>query len=1128
MTAPARSALRARLTGLVATLALIGVVGGLPLVLVAVGGIPDRVPSLDELMATLGRPDDGTLAVTAFVLLGWAAWAVLAGSILAELVAGLHGRTARRIPGLAVPQGAARALVATAALLFLSAPVTSTAATAAPLSTDRPTTASLSVTTQPDRTDRPTAPSRTHVVRPGDSLWSIAGEHLGSGRRYSEIAALNRDRLGGRPDFLEPGTVLRLPATTPETKQATPGHRDATGRRHVVQRGDTLSAIAAERLGDPDRYPEIFRASRDTAQPGGARLRDPDIIDIGWTLTIPDTHGDQGDNTRDSTDDDKLARASAPDTTGNDTTDHDTTDHDTRQRDARSGNDSADPSPTRGRVATPSVGAQNGHERADVGGKGKEPGLSGAQPPRPTPDAAVERPRPSQSTDRPAEQTPDADPATNDDTVTPAWLLTGLAGGGGILAGSMFLALRSRRRAQFRARRPGRTIAVPGPELAPVEKTVTVTGQPGAVRVEWLDEVLRRLASAQSAAGEPMPQLAAIEVTPTDLTLHLSRDQDAPAPWRMEGERRQWRLPLTVDPDSVGPQVLDQPAPYPLLVTIGSTDSGETWLLNCELLTPVNIAGDATYAQDLARYLAAELACNPWSYGVTVHCIGVAEELVDLNPERIHAEPSAHTVTGDALENAKRTLQRATAESADVASARAAQVGAEHWHATTILADGAQTDSGEIEQLVTLLLENPGMTATAVVLTSGDEPARGVQLHVTAQGRVTIPHAGLDLVAVGLTPDEARGCAALLAQADSGRDADITAAQDAPGWRALANEAGALRTEHTTTRDALKEVALVEDRHTSILDLRDEEYVEVAATTADDLQVLAPAVRPETRDLAEQTDPDLDGDLDAWFSESCELPRLTLLGPVRARTRGIAVTRRKPFYTEMLAYLATRPYGATPEELADAFSLSPARTRNDVKIVRDWLGANPRTGRKHLPDAREAPAAKDRGVGVYQVEDVLTDIDLFRRLRVRGEARGADGMSDLRRALTLVEGRPFDRLRPAGWSWLLEGDRLDHHMLCAVVDVAHLVTTHSLAAGDHRTARAATELACLAAPYEEIPRLDLAAVAAAEGHHDEAKRIATHDIAARADEPGPPDELPERTARILEHHAWLGSGQAAS
>lgn len=55
-------------------------------------------------------------------------------------------------------------------------------------------------------------------------------------------------------------------------------------------------------------------------------------------------------------------------------------------------------------------------------------------------------------------------------------------------------------------------------------------------------------------------------------------------------------------------------------------------------------------------------------------------------------------------------------------------------------------------------------------------------------------------------------------------------------------------------------------------------------------------------------------------------------------------------------------------------------------------------------------------------------------------------------------------------------------LLCAVVDVAHMVTTSALKDGDLGQARAAAELAAQAAPHEEIPRLDLAAVAAAEGH----------------------------------------------
>jgi hypothetical protein len=125
---------------------------------------------------------------------------------------------------------------------------------------------------------------------------------------------------------------------------------------------------------------------------------------------------------------------------------------------------------------------------------------------------------------------------------------------------------------------------------------------------------------------------------------------------------------------------------------------------------------------------------------------------------------------------------------------------------------------------------------------------------------------------------------------------------------------------------------------------------------------------------------------------------------------------------------------------------------------------------------------------------LLVDVNLFRRLRVRGEARGADGFADLLRALSLVTGRPFDKLRPGGWSWQGEGDRLDQHMLCGILDVAHLVATRSLQEGHADVARATAELAARAAPYEEIPRLDVAAVTAAEGHKREAARIVLDDI----------------------------------
>ena len=57
-----------------------------------------------------------------------------------------------------------------------------------------------------------------------------------------------------------------------------------------------------------------------------------------------------------------------------------------------------------------------------------------------------------------------------------------------------------------------------------------------------------------------------------------------------------------------------------------------------------------------------------------------------------------------------------------------------------------------------------------------------------------------------------------------------------------------------------------------------------------------------------------------------------------------------------------------------------------------------------------------RGSGWTVVHGVATDMDLFRRLRTRGESRGAAGIDDLTTALALVSGEPFSDLRrlPAG------------------------------------------------------------------------------------------------------------------
>jgi LysM repeat protein len=1077
--------LRRRLTGLLAAMLLVGIMVGLPATLLKLGGnpLPNQLPSLSDLSEALTSPDDGTLAVAAITLIAWAAWLILAGTIVVEATSRLRGITTPALPGLRLPQLAARNLVTGALLLFTAAPLlvqhadeTAALPVASPGHTQRP------ADTQHHPTDAGTPPASgnrgevepstvPYRVRSGDSLWTIARDHLGSGTRYPEIAKLNAKVLGGRPGFITPGTILQLPTSTPID-------RDRRGQTLIVKRGDTLSGIAEDQLGDADRYPEIFRASKVITQPGNRHLTDPDVIDVGWTLKIP------GPTTRKDTGEQPKPR---------------TDDHATNKDQPHPPEDSQTPLPTvkASATATPTSGATPTHRPT-------EPDTQG-----PTSSSSAEA----------------ADDPSRPDTHAARWLLTGLTGGGVVLSASLLLLLRARRRSQFRNRRPGRSIAVPEPQLTPVEKTISALGDFSVPSITYLDEALRRLAASQTAAQQAMPPVTAIQLSSTAIRLYLSWPFDLPAPWQNSDDRCCSKLPLNIDLDQLGPDVADQPAPYPLLVTIGSDDDGQVWLLNWEELAVVNIIGDSTYRADFARYLVAELACNPWSDAVTVDCFGAAGEVAALNPDRVRTHPAGTDPAAELIADASATLGRGDEVEHGTATARAQQLGADSWPARLLMIDITDPPPESVAQLIGVVHEHQGRTGTAVATVGQQTIPGGVMVELTSHGRLRVPSMDLDLVAVGLTSDEALGCAALLAQSTSDTPDVPIPQMDVDGWRAYTDEAGALRTEHTQSRATSPDPV---EPTTSILPRDDDDYLRVAATTAEDLATLAPRVPGGLAHAVESADPTLDADVNRWFADDCELPRLTLLGPVGARTRGTAIAKRRPYYTELLAYLATRSHGATPEEVADAFSITAPRVRNDIKVLRDWLGVNPRTGRKHLPDARDSAAARARGIGVYQVEDLLVDADLFRRLRLRGESRGADGIDDLRQALQLVTGQPFDKLRPGGWTWLYEGNRLDHHLVCGIVDVAHLVTTHALAEGDLNTARTATQIATSAAPYEEIPRLDLAAIAAAAGHRQEAARIVRDEVCNRSDDGHPPLELSERTEQILAAHDWLPPMKSAS
>jgi LysM repeat protein len=1009
-----------RIRGLFACLALLGLVVAFPAVLIAIGFAPWDA-DLDELRQMLTRPDDGSLAFAAFAAVGWGAWAVVTGSVLLAAVSEVRRVPAPALPGLAMPQHFAAQLVGAAALLFVAAPTMVAAfpcppahavaavALESPTSTAAALVVPASAPRAPDETPLIAEKPQTgeYTVARGDSLWRIAERLLGDGARYTEIVDLNADVLDGRPDFITPGTVLRVPIIESRESETV-----------VVQPGDTLSEIAQQELGDAAQYPKIFDASRVTEQPDGAYLEDPDLIRPGWELTIP--HG---------------AEPTQP--------------HDDEATDA--------PPPT------------------------TEPPLAE----HPDVEVPIPQAEPTQPAAEPAQPVANADdPAGNG---APAWLLPGVAGG--LLAGAILVAVRAHRRTQLRYRRPGQTLAPNPPELIKIEKTATAHGDQAAHDIEGLNAALNHIATQSRDTDTPLPALTSVSLSRGAATFHFAESVVLAAPWR--GEAQRWQVELgTVEVDD------DVLSPYPMLVSVGRDDSGALWLVNLEPLGSIALTGEGDHALAFARHAAAELALNPWSVLVQTDTFGIGEELGDLDTLRLRT----HAADDAAADAVTAEIQAASRRQGDEPDPWQVVIAANVDMAAVI--DAARAES-------------VGRFGVAVVTVAATPPESATVFEFTAAGRLMARSIGVDVAAAGLTAEEATLCAAIVDVTRVTPTTDIpNFAQAADGWRSVADQAGALRTEYTRPRlDGATD-------STSLLPERTDAYVEVAAATEEDVSELAPHVTGEASQVLADLDPTLDEDVAAWFHDDSRLPRLTLLGPVRVRAHGTLVeqiVKRRPYYTELLAFVALHPEGVMSRTIAEAFRIGQPRARTDIGHLREWLGKDPRTDKWHIPKQGDHPEVEWHG---YQVDDLLVDVDLFRRLRARGQARGEEGIADLDQALHLVSGKPFDQLRDQGWSWLLDGERLQDLIPCAIVDTAHIVVLDALQRGELSLARESAEIACTAAPYDEVSRLDLAKVLEAQGHVGASEETLRENIFDRRDDYEPPVDLPARTKKIVKNNGW--------
>ncbi len=998
------------------------------------------------------------------------------------------------------------------------------------------------------------------TVVAGDSMSQIAADH---GSTTAALWNTNHDRTepGGQrftdPDYIEPGWTIQIP---PPPAGPAPSAGEVT-----VAAGDSMSQIAADH---GSTTAALWNTNHDRTEPGGQRFTDPDYIEPGWTIQIPHpTPPAQPGAGRNPVS--RNGHTHAPDTRA----------AEQAARRAAAAKTAADRADRQKAAAAKSQAEQTVRRHAAAARHNAEQGSAGTAGADRTahrdaaPDAAA---APSRA-DRAITGSTTAGATTTWPTTT-ALLPVGQSGGQGAAAGgsvepdtsvagpqvSMLAAgggavlltalgaaalLRARRR-QFRVRRPGRAIAGTPPELAEIERTLLCAGQRGLADMTWLDQALRSLVHGLSAvAGGQLPDVVAVRLGRDELELILATPLSAAAPpWLVDAAGLRWAIrrgdELPYDPAL---REVHMP-PFPLLASVGYTPAGEHYLIDLERVGSLSLTGDRERCLNMARFIAAEVAYNSWSELVEVTMVGFGQEMAQMHPEQLQYTPDPARVLTSLRAHLTGVQDVIGQAEVDVATGRLTGVAGDTWGPRVLLI--APDPNGPVEQnladLLATLSEHAGRLTVAVVLagtgpgaaqtTSAEpieaeptvaEPTRW-QLHIDADGVLTIPALGLQLIAEQLPLSEAAQLAQLLAHAATGPDQPMPAADGDQPWDAVADAAGGLRPEVTTaaTAPALRVAGTWPHRPNSILPLPPVEYSAKAATTEQDVAALAPGISDEMRAQIGELDPTLDEDLAAWRDPASDQPKLRLFGPIDVWSAQLDPRPAgRPQKIEAVAYLVTRPRGATaaqtrtdlwPEDRGDR---ATSKVRNLMLGTRGWLGVNPHTGREYLP-----PNPGEARGGLYLIEGVLCDVELFRRLRIRAAARGVDGMPDLQAALDLVTGVPFEGRRPRGYHWVLAA-ALDYRYISAIGDVAHTLATHHLTAGEPEAATAAAQAALTAGSTADDVLLDLVAACHARGDTDGGDTYVKKIM--RNYEADTEEDIPVRTYEILLRRGWLPTTHSA-
>lgn len=488
-----------------------------------------------------------------------------------------------------------------------------------------------------------------------------------------------------------------------------------------VHKGDTLSELAEKHLGNAHKWPTLFKASTSIHQPGGRHLQDPDQIDVGWTIQVPQK---------------------------------------------------ASPARQREHIPPPATQATTTSE-------------GGADAPADAPPLAAplqqQTPAAPAASDAPAQpQTLNSPPITTEAESDPVPLWAIGTGVGTVVAAGVISLVTYRRRRQLRSWRPGLRIPIPASDAAATEQQLRAAAAPLSLAI--VDTALRALARDLATDDTALPTIHAARLSADRFELFLTDTADMPAPWRGTADGTVWMLD-GVDAEDLPKEDLSEiPAPYPSLVTIGEDEEHSNMLVDLEHLGSLGIVGDTESTREALAALAIELSVSPWADDLTVTVVGAFAELEGaLQTGRVRYMPTVELAIADLEARSAADRQTFTETGADdVTDARLCRVAPSTWSPEIVIVAGGLTERHR--NLLTSLVEHQPRVAIAAVTGAGIEPLgewslqlhpdrsaslQPVGLHLTPQLLSAAAYTEMlnlvaaatydDLVAVSQTPQEPAG-----------------------------------------------------------------------------------------------------------------------------------------------------------------------------------------------------------------------------------------------------------------------------------------------------------------------------------------------------------------------------------